>query len=71
MDDTKRLEETSKWGFFSSFGAFDLHIPSRVSHVVVELFKKFLEAIVRDIVERNGNPSNCINSFFYLPVQLC
>jgi hypothetical protein len=29
---------------------------SRVSHVVEELFKKFLEAIVRDIVERNGNP---------------
>tara|TARA_B110000261_G_C13068021_1_gene350954 strand:+ start:1188 stop:1571 length:384 start_codon:yes stop_codon:yes gene_type:complete len=28
-DETKRLEETSKWGFFSSFGAFDLHILSR------------------------------------------
>jgi hypothetical protein len=60
MDDTKRLEETSKWGFFSSFGDFDLHIPWRVSHVVVELFKKFLEAILRDIVDSNVIPLHFI-----------
>jgi hypothetical protein len=29
----------------------------------MELFKKFLEAILRDIVERNGNPLNCMNKF--------